>query len=142
MILQEKARTAKRKAVADRRSMHEVNEIGKMTAEQKDIDSAFYRSQKGAMATSFGMQGVLNSCDYGYTAKNRAGGSRQQRLRSANANSRADAMSQRSGKSARSAARAAGDAVSYYSRVSGTSQGRRRLAEMIAQNSNNVPMKQ
>ena len=48
-----------------------MRELGKTTAEQQEINGAFYRSSRGAGTTSAGMQGVLGSGDYGYIAKGR-----------------------------------------------------------------------
>lgn len=143
MILQQKAMGRERQMASNRVTAEQISEVGRVTSQQKQIDNAFYRSQRGATGHSFGMQGVLNSGDdYGYAAKNRVRSSRQQqRMKSAGTNSRT-AMSMRSGKSVHSHAGMPVDSVSYNSRVSGTSQGRRRLADMLAQNMKDAPMKQ
>ena len=55
----------------DRLTYEEMRKQGAKNMEQAMLNSSFYRTQKGNMATSLGMQGVLNTggAEYGYVAK-------------------------------------------------------------------------
>ena len=76
-------------------TFEEMRKLGKQPdeADLTGTAASFYRSQMGKQS-SFGMQGVLNSGNYGYVAKTRQMSNRQ-RLQSAGANRRGTGLSQR-----------------------------------------------
>ena len=122
---------------------------GKQSIEQRDINSAFYRSSRGNMSTSIGMQGVLNQGNYGYVSKSRQMSQRSRLQSAGNSSRRSNIFSQRKALGA-TLNEDPRDAVSYASRNSALSASRpeqigltypRRLTS--AYNSmNQVPQKQ
>ena len=118
----------------DKMTYQEMRELGKTTAEQQDINGAFYRSSRGAGATSAGMQGVLGSGDYGYIAKGRINNTKQRIMSAGLSNaSKGSQQNSRYGGSRRQNSEvqqppSMADAVSYASRMSGASSKRRGMA--------------
>jgi len=52
-------------------TFEEMMQAGRQALAQKEMNGAFYNSQRGHMEQSLGMQGVLNTGNYGYAPKGR-----------------------------------------------------------------------